>query len=250
MWGKHLEENRAGTHLVHIDVPVPDLIEWDLLGSAVGHQLPTGSIPVIDGAFSGVIFQKPRQFFTTLAISSNCEMCHVAGYTPEARSVEDALHQNNPAGEFSVGGSGLDEAYERICCSGEGPVDFVSLGCPHFDIDQIKHAAYYLRGKHINPNVHFMLWTVYPIKKMADENGYTRIIEEAGGHIYTSSCPGSMGDVFLKKYSGFVFDSLKHAGSVQSMVDAPVYYKDTNRSIDAAVEGRWKEEYRWKRKTL
>jgi predicted aconitase len=248
-WGKHIGENRAGTHRVHVDVPVRDLIEWDLLGSAVGHRLPTGSIPVIDGAFSGVIFQKLRQFCTTLAFISNCEMCHVVGYTPEARSVEDALHRKNPAGEFSITGSNLDVAYRCVCSSGEGHIDFVSLGCPHFDINQIKHAADYLRGKRINPGVHFMLWTVYPIKKMADENGYTRIIEEAGGHIYTSSCPGSMGDVFLKDYNGFVFDSLKQAGSVKSMVEVPVYYTDMYRCIDAAVAGRWKEEYGWVRET-
>jgi hypothetical protein len=33
---------------------------------------------------------------------------------------------------------------------------------------------------------------------MVDENGYTRIIEEAGGHICSRSCHGTMGEVFLK----------------------------------------------------
>ena len=244
-WGKHLERNRAGTHLVRIEVPIGDPMEWSLLGSAVGSQMPAGCIPVIDGEFSRVDFQKLRQFCTTLAITSNCEMCHIIGYTPEARSVEDALHGNDPAGIFSVDAGAMRAAYDSICQPGEGPIDFVSLGCPHFDINQIKHVADYLRGKRIHSNVHFMVWTVYPIKKMADENGYTSIIEEAGGHIYTSSCPGSMGDVFLSRYDGFVFDSLKKAGSVQSMVDAPVYYTDMHRSIDAAVKGKWKEEFRW-----
>ena len=92
-----------------------------------------------------------------------------------------------------------------------------------------------------------MLWTVYPLKAMADENGYTRIIEQAGGHIYTSSCPATIGNVFLGNYNGFVFDSLKQALSVKSETSDPVYFGDVYSCIDAAVAGRWQEEQRWPR---
>jgi hypothetical protein len=85
---------------------------------------------------------------------------------------------------------------------------------------------------------------------MADENGYTQTIEDAGGHIYTSSCPGTMGDAFLSHYSGFVFDSLKQAGSVRSMVPGPVYYGDVYSCIDAAISGRWSEGNRWNETNL
>jgi predicted aconitase len=244
-WGNHIEENRAGTHVVEVKTGVHSLVEWDLLGKAIGVQLPSGSIPVITGAFSGVTFQKLRQLCTTLAISSNCEMCHVVGYTPEARTVEDALRARPPQGVFAVGPEAMRRAYDSICASGEGEVDFVSLGCPHYDIEQIKRTASYLQGKKIRPGVHFMVWTVYPIKCLADENGYTRAIEEAGGHIYTSTCPGTIGQVFLKRYNGLVFDSLKQAGSVKSEVDKPVYFGDALRCIDAAVAGRWEGGHRW-----
>jgi predicted aconitase len=245
-WGKHLRENRAGTHIVEIQTEVNSLLEWDLLGRAVGEPLPAGSVPVISGRFKNVNFQKLRQMCTTLAISSNCEMCHVVGYTPEARSVEDALRGRKSAERRVVDEQALQAAYEAVCDPGEGEIDFVSLGCPHFDIDQIKRAAGYLKGKCINQKVHFMIWTVYPIKVMADENGYSRIIEDAGGHIYTSSCPGSIGEVFLKNYNSFVFDSLKQAGSIKSETSKPVYFGDVYRCVDAAVAGRWEKGHRWK----
>lgn len=111
------------------------------------------------------------------------------GYTPEARSVADAFQGREPQGGFAVGQAALREAYESACSPGEGEVDFVSLGCLHCDIEQIKRAAGYLAGKKIRSGVHFMIWTVYPIKCLADENGYTKTIEETGGHIYTSTCP-------------------------------------------------------------
>ena len=238
-WGNHVEGNRAATHVVEVEAEVNSLVEWDLLGRAIGDPLATRAVPVISGDFQGVTFQKLRQLCTTLAISSNCEMCHLAGYTPEARSVEDALRGNKPADTLVIDESALQEAYSAVCDPGEGEIDFVSLGCPHYDIDQIKRVADYLQDKRISPNVHFMLWTVYPLKAMADENGYTRIIEEAGGHIYTSSCPGSIGEVFLKNYNAFVFDSLKQAGSIKLETSKPVYFGDVYSCIEAAVAGRW-----------
>jgi predicted aconitase len=246
-WGNHVEENRGATHVVEVHAEVNSLLEWDLLGRAVGDPLVTRAVPVISGDFRGVTFQKLRQLCTTLAISSNCEMCHLAGYTPEARSVEDALRGKKPAGTLVVDESALQQAYEAVCDPGDGEIDFVSLGCPHYDIDQIKRVCDYLQGKRISPNVHFMLWTVYPLKAMADENGYTRIIEQAGGHIYTSSCPGTIGKVFLRNYSGLVFDSLKQAGSVKPETSNPVYFGDVQACIDAAVSGRWEEKHRWPR---
>ncbi len=35
-WGFHIEENRRGTHLVEVEVEVDDMMEWGLLGYAVG----------------------------------------------------------------------------------------------------------------------------------------------------------------------------------------------------------------------
>jgi predicted aconitase len=204
-------------------------------------------VPVISGDFQSVTFQKLRQLCTTLAISSNCEMCHLAGYTPEARTVEDALRGKKPVGTLVIDEPALQQAYEAVCDPGEGDIDFVSLGCPHYDIDQIKRVADYLQGKRISPHVHFMLWTVYPLKAIADENGYTRIIEQSGGNIYTGSCPGTIGEVFLRNYNGLVFDSLKQAGSIKSETSKPVYFGDVHRCIDAAVAGRWEESHRWAR---
>ena len=244
-WGNHIEANRAGTHLVEVNARIQNLTEWDLLGKAVGNLLPNSAIPVISGNFHSASFNQLRQFCTALAISSSCEMCHIVGITPEARTIADAFKDVLPKDTFTVDDRSLQSAYENTCAAGGEEVDFVSLGCPHYDIEQIRRVATYIEGKTIHPRVHFMVWTVYPIKYMADLNGYTEIIEAAGGHIYTSTCPGTIGDVFIQQYNGLAFDSLKQAGSVRSMIDKPIYFGEVQRCIDAAVNGRWEESYRW-----
>lgn len=246
-WGKHVWENRAGTHLVRVETPIEDILAWDLLGKAIGVKLPTGAIPVISGKFSRATFNKLRQMLTALAISSNCEMCHIVGYTPEARSITDAFQGKQPLGSFAVDSNCIQDAYDAVCEPGEGRIDFVSLGCPHYDIQQIKKTADYLKGKKIHPDVKFTIWTVYPTKAMADENGYTRTIEDAGGSIYTGTCPASIGDQFLNQYDAQAFDSLKQAECVKSTSGKKIYYADAHRCIDAAVNGKWEDLYRWKK---
>ncbi len=247
-WGYHVKENRYGTHLINVKATIDSVIEWELLGKAIGNKLQTNSKPVVVGDFKNVDFVKLKHFFTALSIASNCRLCHIVGITPEARTVEDAFNGHEIKGNFTVTDIDIANVYEKLCDKEERKLDLVSLGCPHYDINQIKNVANYLKGKKIHKNVTFMLWTVYPIKCMADLNKYTEIIEEAGGHIYTSSCPTTIGDKLLKKYKTQLYDSLKQSGSVRSSeLKNNIYYTDMYRCIDAAISGRWEEKYRWKK---
>ena len=77
------------------------------------------------------------------------------------------------------------------------------LGCPHYTIEQIWEAAQLLEGRKIHTNTALWIWTPRAIKSLADRNGYTKIIEDAGAKIMTDSCsamsravPPGMGDTF------------------------------------------------------
>ena len=245
-----MKKNRYGTHLFHIKARLVSSIVWEVLGKAMGKRLPlTGCTPVIEGNFEGVDFVKLKSFFTALAITTNCRMCHIVGITPEANTLEEAFMGHEILGEDTIEDKDIANAYEELCETEEGSVDLVSLGCPHYDIHQIQEVVEYMKGKKVHPGTRFMVWTVYPVKAMADLNGYTKIIEEAGGTIQTSTCPVTIGDCFLKHYPGQVYDSLKQSGSVRSDGSAQrVYYTDKYHCMDAAVSGQWREEYRWKKK--
>ncbi len=248
-WGYHVQEERYATHLFHVEASLDSVIEWELLGKVMGTKLPgVVTTPVIVGDFKNVDFVKLKSFFTALAITSNCRMCHIVGITPEAPTLEAAFAGHEIQGEFVVTEEDIQAAYEPLCDRPEGPVNLVSLGCPHYDIHQIKQIADYLEGKKVADGVNLMIWTVYPIKAMADLNGYTRIIEEAGGHIYTSTCPATIGDVFLKDYPNQVYDSLKQSGAVRSSsLEQNIYYTDVCGCLEAALSGEWKEDLRWKK---
>ena len=249
-WGYHVEANRHGTHLFHIEADLSTEQSWEVLGAAVGRKMPpTGGVPVLVGDFSGVDFVKLKLFMVSMSISSNCRMCHIVGVTPEAPTQEAAFAGYTPEEEFTVTEDDLTDVYHLACEEKPGKVELVSLGCPHYDINQIRQVAEYIKGKKVHPNVLFMVWTVYPIKAMADLNGYTKIIEEAGGHIFTSTCPLTVGAVLLDKHKGQVYDSYKQrCGCMPKLTEENrMYYTDKYRCIDAAIAGEWKEEFRWRK---
>lgn len=247
-WGKHLKECRKGNISVSVEYAPKNFTEWDILGKAIGERLPLNSIPVITGDFSSADFNNIRQFLTAVAASSNCEMCHIVGITPEAPTAEFAFGGNTPfAYPIVITEQDMKLTYAKICDPGSGKIDLVSLGCPHYDIYQIKRIADYIKGKKVSSSVDFQIWTTYPIKHMAEFNGYAQIIYDAGGKIYTSSCPTTIGKVFLKDFTGVVFDSVKQGGSVRSDISVPSYFGSPERCVDAAVSGVWKEEFRWRK---
>ena len=238
-WGRHTPEGRIGTHRYHLDFKPDSIMEWDLAGKAIADKLPQNAVPVITGDFSELDFNKIRQFGTSLAVFSNCELFHLVGFTPESNTLEQAFHGNVPEEIQYIGRADLDNAYNSVCAPGAGKIGLVSLGCPHYDIQQIKEAANYLKGKTIHASVDFMIWTSYPIKYAAKVNGYEKIIEDAGGRIYTSTCPTTIGAQMLDKYPGMLYDSTKQCVSVTASVDTPSYFASMEDCIDAAVTGYW-----------
>ncbi|GHT00829.1 hypothetical protein AGMMS50276_27630 [Synergistales bacterium] len=246
LWGKHTREGRRGNVRVRVDASPKSPVDWDIMGKTIGDRLPVNAVPVITVDFSQVSFNNLRQFVTAIAVSSNCEMCHIPGVTYDARSEAEAFAGKIPSYSIDISVDDMNRTYEKICTPKSGKVGLVSLGCPHYDIYQIKKAVDYLKGRKVAPGVNFQIWTTYPIKAVAEANGYLDAIREAGGDIYTGTCPTTIGRVFLEQFEGLVFDSVKQSGSVRSSVSAPNYIGDMERCLDAAVSGVWKEDYRWK----
>lgn len=245
-WGKHTKEGRVGNVAVQVMAAPKTSMDWDILGKTIGDRLPSGAIPVLSGDFSGASFNNLRQFLTALAVSSNCELCHIPGITYDARTPEEAFAGRAPEHEITVGAAEMTATYGKICTPGEGPAGLVSLGCPHYDISQVKRVADLVKGRHVADGVTFQVWTTYPIRHMAEVNGYLQTIREAGGEIYTGTCPTTIGKDFLGQFPGMVFDSLKQSGSVRSSVSSPNYLTDMEQCIEAAMTGQWKEGYRWR----
>lgn len=240
-WGNHILENRKGTAIYNVECPSASTLDWDIIGYTIGRMLPPHAIPVINGDFHMPNIIKLKECFAAMATTSGAEMCHIVGFTPEAPTLEIALGGKEPEHVFTITQEEYDKSMSMLCTAGSGRIDFVTLGCPHYTLEEIRDVANYIKGKKVADHVELNVWTDYAIKEMAVQNGYDKIIRDAGGIILTSGCPLVMGAKTFGHATGFASDGAKQAHYIRSELKegTPVYYGDKYQCIDAAVAGSW-----------
>ncbi|WP_037568724.1 aconitase X [Phaeacidiphilus oryzae] len=245
-WGNHLTEHRYGTHLVQVDGPVRDFMDWGLLGYHVGDLVQEGR-PVVVGEFAHPDLVDLKHFGAAAASSGGVELYHLPGITPEAPDTEAAF---GPGGgrrlpeALHFGAAERRAAYETLNDQGRSTdVDFVLLGCPHASVDQIRAAARALEGRRLNSGT--QLWIMAPraLKEVADRSGYTAVIEAAGGRILADSCP-AMSRTAPPGTRVFATDSAKQAHYLPAILGIEAWFGSLQDCVDAAVTGRWKGDLR------
>ncbi len=238
-WGNHVMENRKGTHVFHIDAHVQSSMEWDLLGYSIGRKLPTHAVPVLTGLTNMPNIFNIKYFFAAMATTSGPEMCHIVGLTPEAPTLKAALGGKPPVAEITITQADLQESH-RILNGGNpsAKLDYISLGCPHYSIEELRQIANFLRGKKIAAGTTLHIWTAAPMKETADRCGYTKAIEDAGALLLTSSCPLTS-DIMPPGTQTVAFDSAKQAHYIAPSQKAKVYYGDIEKCLTSAINGYW-----------
>ncbi|GHS93539.1 hypothetical protein AGMMS50276_04290 [Synergistales bacterium] len=238
-WGNHVKENRLGTHVFEIDAPIKTSMDWDLLGYTIGRRLPSHSVPVLTGLSNRPTIFTIKYFFAAMATTSGPEMCHLVGITPEAPTLEAALGGKQPIGKATITSSDLLESF-KILGGGvkRDTVDYISLGCPHYSIEELRKIAMFLEGKKIARGTAVHIWTASPIKTVMDNSGYTQIIESSGAVVLTSSCPLTSGKL-PPGVKTMAFDSAKQAHYMTPGRDIKVLYGSLQACLTAATTGKW-----------
>ncbi len=239
LWGNHIMDNRKGNILFHIESKPQTISDWDLVGFTVGKKIPSFSIPVLNGSFELPDSERMRSSFASMATTGGIELCHIVGLTPEAITLSDAFGGTVPKDAITITEKDISEAQDFLCSGNLGKIQFVSLGCPHYSIEQIKKVADFLSNKKVHEEVELQIWTAAPIKSIADKCGYTSIIFKAGGKLVCGSCP-ILTNKWPRNASGIAFDSVKQANYMKPRTGSTnLYYGSMEKCLEAAINGEW-----------
>jgi predicted aconitase len=138
-YGLHLTENRAARAVVKI-VSIPD--DWDLerIAVAVGHTIGRrccGLVPAIVGLPPDMSEDDLKALGASAASSGAVGLFHVVGRTPEAPDLSTACGGRTPQLRWRLTAEDLREAARSLSSVADGArLSAVSLGTPHFSIDQ------------------------------------------------------------------------------------------------------------------
>jgi predicted aconitase len=245
-WGYHLDENRLGTHRVLLDIEVESTSDWGLLGYFIGEQVQE-RVPVVrarHGRFaSAPNLARLKHFGAAAASSGGVEMFHLVGVTPEALTEEQAFGGNPVADTLYYGEAERRQTWERLnATASDSKVDYVMLGCPHYTLEQIWEACQLLEGRKVHVDTELWIFTPRAIKALADQNGYTKIIEDAGAHLMSDSC-SAMSRGVPKGTRVVALDSAKHAHYLPAIAGVQAWYGSTADCINAACTGRWEGRF-------
>jgi len=181
-YGYHLDENRAPGVTFDVQGRLEQTLDFGALGKAIGMQLEaTGNKPVayIRG-ISQASLENMKSFCASLATYGGAALFHMEGITPEAGQFAP------PAASCCITQADLDEAIQSMNDAVSEEVDFVSLGCPHLSLNEIARIANLLEGQQVVKE--FWITTARPTKAIADQLGYTQVIEASGAKFATDTC--------------------------------------------------------------
>jgi predicted aconitase len=258
LMGYLLPENRYGTHLFKVMIPPERLRTYDawcalgfIIGKIVGSEVPVVQLPMTKSQTPIL----PRSDFmiglgAALATSGSVTLFHIPSVTPEARTVKEAFKNGNvPKNAYEIREKDLDDVYQQVNNIEPGAdIDFVTLGCPHYNLAQIEYVARKLEGRRVRKDIRFWICTNRMTRKQAEYSGYVRTIESAGAKVVADTCPveSHMRQSTCREYGlavpnvrNMVTDSVKMVRYVKDLIGCNTALADTDRCIQSALKGRY-----------
>ena len=199
-YGYHLDRNRHGQVLVKVNAPVKGTDEFGVLGKLIGDKLVElgKKIPYLTGIPSATV-EELKSFCASVATYGGTALFHMDGITPEYNKYPKPSEI-----VFEISHGDLDNARAELI-DDDIEIDFVSIGCPHASIHEIANLSKLLEGKEVKKE--FWITTARPTKKIADEAGYSKIIEDAGAKFAADTC--CVVAPIKGRFKGIMVDSAK-----------------------------------------
>jgi predicted aconitase len=254
LMGYLLDEIRRGTHYFKVNVSQERLQNYDTwcaLGFHIGNIVGS-EVPVIDVEMKNLKQEWLLGLGATLATAGSVTLFHIPGVTPEARTVAEAFQGQSPKESYVITDKDIDAVYKKQTNIEIGsPIDFVTLGCPHYNLEQIRYIAEKLKGRKVAKGVRFWICTNRMTRKQAEYSGYVKTIEDAGAKVIADTCPveshlrqSTCRDYGLKtpNVEAMVCNSGKMLRYVEDLIGCRIALTSTDNCIKSAIEGRFVNE--------
>lgn len=241
--GFHTDEGRLATVLIDIDVPDEVLdsdIAYPLIGFLIG-KLVGQAVPVINGLDQRADQDRLKALGAAAASAGTVGMFHVVGVTPEAPDVETSCGGRQPAERHVFDLGDLSQAKERLS-KGSGIVGAVSVGTPHFSLDELRLLAEVSGGR--RATIPFYVNTSRDVLAQAADSQVLAAVEAFGATLVTDTC--TYITPIMEDVAGDVMtNSGKWAYYAPGNLGVGVIFGSLHDCVESAVAGEHIQTDKW-----
>ncbi|RZD35473.1 MAG: hypothetical protein CXT75_08000 [Methanobacteriota archaeon] len=182
-YGLLFDENRIPNLKVTVNCELSEPVDYSILGDWIGKQIQPkwkieyGPIPLIFGIKS--LNSECRKALTAAAANYGCPMLFVDGFTEKPNSMD-----LNAELVFTT--SDLEKRYSEL--APKETVDLITIGCPQASYEEVHRTAELVNGKQM-PKGRLWLFTSSDNFDKANEKGFIKMVEDAGGLVLRETCP-------------------------------------------------------------
>ncbi len=237
--GLHRTDARRATIVLRLAPDVPDALRdadvlFPVLGIVLGRRAGS-AVAAIDGFPSGQSEDRLKALGAAAASSGSVAMFHVVGSTPEAPTLEDALHSDQPDAVEHIGLAELRVARDQLSTARGDQLAAVSLGTPHASAAQLRGYAALIADRRVHPDVHCLISTGRDV--LVSQPQAAGRLRDAGVELLVDTC-SYIAPVLRYTDGAVMTDSAKWAHYAPGNVGVDVAFGSARECIDSAVSGR------------
>lgn len=239
-YGFHHDAQRKATVTVEVRATPREPSGWGAIGCWIGRRVQDyWQVPALTGLDTRPSIVDLKHLGAALASYGSLAMFHLVGVTPEAPTLAAAGGGVEPTERMVMPPDGIDAVYRSFPSERETP-DLVVFSAPQLSLLELRRLAELLASARVDPRVRLIVTTNHGFRAMAENLGYIKQIEQAGGLVLGDVCFYLLHTRILGQAHGWrtlVTDSAKLANIIAGYGYNPVF-RPTAVCIEAALTGR------------
>ncbi|MEM7095581.1 MAG: aconitase X catalytic domain-containing protein [Actinomycetota bacterium] len=236
--GLHLDDARRATVVVELDGLRPELLDSDVLAPVLGYvvgAIAGNEVPAIVGLPPDQPEHRLKALGAAAASSGGVGMFHAVGSTPEAPTL-DAATQGRPVRTERVGVEQLRAARDRLMPGIGLPLGAVSLGTPHYSVEEFRRFVELLDGRRVASAVAVYANTSREVWHEVQLRGWAEPLLAAGVQPVTDTC--TYITPVMAPFDGVALtDSAKWAHYAPGNLGVDVAFASVEDCVESAVAG-------------
>lgn len=238
--GLHLDEPRLATIEVELRSIPPTLPLRDdfypvlgyLLGSIVADE-----VPVVTGLDCQPTEDQLKALAAAAASSGEVAMFHLAGVTPEAATLADALGNRRPRRRVAVSMADLRRTRDALTTASGSRVDVIAFGSPHCSFAECRALVRLMSGSRASESVQVLVTTSRAVRDLLARSGDLRVLEEFGARVTADTCI-VVAPLVKPDAQVLMTNSAKYAHYGPGLLGVDSVFATTEECVASAIAGR------------